>query len=317
MSFRVVFMGTPSFAEPTLGALMKGTHELVSVVTQPDRPVGRGRRLQASPVKERALAEGIRVLEPHSARQEEFISALRDLAPDVIVLAAFGQLLPEAVLHIPPQGCLNLHPSLLPKYRGAAPVQWAVINGEPKTGVTVFRMGRRMDAGDILLARQVSIGDEEDAAELSTRLSKLGARVIMETLGGLQRGTLSPVPQREEEATYARQLRKKDGQICWQSGAEQIERLVRGLVPWPGTYTSWRGRRLKVHKAKARQGMTLGKPGEVLTVNRRGLWVQTGEGYLDMLEVQLENRPKMPTTAFLQGNRDILGDFLGGSESLN
>jgi methionyl-tRNA formyltransferase len=311
MSFKIVFMGTPSFAEPMLDVLIEGPDDILCVVTQPDRPMGRGRRLQPSPIKRRAQEANIPVLEPVSAKDDGFISTLCRHSPDVIVLVAFGQLLPEAILHLPQQGCLNVHPSLLPKYRGAAPVQWAIINGEHKTGVTVFRMDKRLDAGDILLARETVIGVEENAQELAGRLSMLGTQAMMEALRGMEHSTLKAVPQKDEEATYAPQFRKEDGVIRWESGADRIERLVRGLYPWPGTYTSWKGQRLKVHRAKARRGSIMGSPGEVLNINQEGIWVQTGDGYLEILEVQLENRPRMTSGAFLKGHRDVLGDVLG------
>lgn len=313
MSLRLVFMGTPAFAVPSLEMILGGVDRLLGVVTQKDRPVGRGLRLQASPVKQRAREAGVLVLEPETLREEAFLRTLRELSPDLIVVVAFGQILPKAVLDLPPMGCLNAHASLLPKYRGAAPVQWAIVKGESTTGVTVIRMAERMDAGDILLAKETEIGPEEDAVALGERLSHLSAGVLWEAVRGTEEGSLHPIPQREEEATYAPRLRREDGEIDWREGADSIARRVRGFVPWPTAHTRWRGRFLKIHKARALPGAQWGRPGEVVKADRGGLWVQTGDGYLDIMELQPESRPKMDARSFLHGQGEILGRIMGES----
>lgn len=307
----MVFMGTPAFAVPALEMILGGGDRLLGVVTQKDRPVGRGLRLQASPVKQRAQRAGVPVLQPDSPRDEAFLEALRDLSPDLIVVVAFGKILPKAVLDLPSMGCLNAHASLLPKYRGAAPIQWAIVNSESTTGVTVIKMVERMDAGDILLAKETEIGPEEDALVLGERLSHLCAEALWEAVRGIEEGTLHPIPQREEEATYAPRLRREDGEIDWREAADDIARKVRGFVPWPTAHTRWRGRLLKLHKARALPGAQWGRPGEVVKADRGGLWVQTGEGYLDILELQPESRPKMDARSFLHGQGEVLGRVMG------
>jgi methionyl-tRNA formyltransferase len=311
MSLRVVFMGTPAFAVPALESLLCGDDRLIGVVTQKDRPVGRGLKPQASPVKERARQAGVPVLEPENLRDPAFLEGLRDLSPELIVVVAFGQILPEVVLGLPPLGCINVHASLLPRYRGAAPIQWAILNGESLTGVTVIQMNERMDAGDILLARETAIGPEEDALGLSRRLSRLGAEVLTEAIRGLKKGTLHRTPQREPEATYAPRLRKEDGKIDWGRGADEIARKVRALVQWPVAYTRWKRRLLKIHRARPIPAGGWGRPGEVVKADRGGLWVQTGEGCLEILELQQESRPKMDARAFLHGQGEVLGLVLG------
>lgn len=313
MSLRLVFMGTPAFAVPALEMILAGEHCLLGVVTQKDRPMGRGLRPQASPVKQRARDAGVPVLEPDTARDEAFLRALRDLSPELIVVVAFGQILPKAVLDLPTMGCLNAHASLLPKYRGAAPIQWAIVNGESITGVTVIKMVERMDAGDILVAKETEIGPEEDAVALGERLSHLSAEALREALRGMEEGTLHPIPQGEDQVTYAPRLRREDGEIDWREGADDIARKVRGFVPWPSAFTRWRGRLLKVHKARPIPGVQWGRPGEVVKADRGGLWVQTGEGYLDIMELQPESRPKMDARSFLRGQGEILGGIMGES----
>ncbi len=313
MSFGVVFMGTPAFAVPVFDALLQGPDRLLAVVTQPDRPRGRGQRSRPSAVKERAVAAGVPVLEPETVRDEGFRARLRDLSPDLVVVVAFGQILPGNVLDLPPKGCLNVHASLLPKYRGAAPIPWAIMNGERVTGITIIRMAERLDAGDILRAREVIIGEEEDGLELSERLSRVGAQLLAETVRGLERGVVAPVSQREEEATFAPRLTKKDGEIKWQREAVGIARQVRALIPWPSAHTVCKGKLLKIQRARPRGRGVWGQPGEVIRASHGTLWVAAGEGYLDVEEVQMESRPRMTSAAFHQGHGGLRGHLLGQS----
>ncbi len=311
MSLRVVFFGTPQFAVPSLRALVESPHQVAAVVTQPDRPRGRGRRLSPSPVKSLAHEAGLTVLTPDSLRDEAFLQEMEQMRPDIGVVVAYGKILPREVLDLPPYGCINVHASLLPKYRGAAPIAWALLQGEVVTGVSVIRMVERLDAGDILMARTISIGEEEDALELGERLARVGAEALIDTLQGLEEGTLRPIPQREEEASYAPRLKKSDGELRWEQTAEMLHRRVRALVPWPGAFTFWEGKRLKVHRASVREGPSLGKPGQVVRASGGDLWVQTGDGYLALVEIQLEGRPSMRATVFLQGYPSIAGSMLG------
>jgi methionyl-tRNA formyltransferase len=236
---------------------------------------------------------------------------MEQMRPDIGVVVAYGKILPREVLDLPPYGCINVHASLLPKYRGAAPIAWALLQGEVVTGVSVIRMVERLDAGDILMARTISIGEEEDALELGERLARVGAEALIDTLQGLEEGTLRPIPQREEEASYAPRLKKSDGELRWEQTAEMLHRRVRALVPWPGAFTFWEGKRLKVHRASVREGPSLGKPGQVVRASGGDLWVQTGDGYLALVEIQLEGRPSMRATVFLQGYPSIAGSMLG------
>jgi len=294
-----------------LETLFQGPDRVVCVVTQPDRPAGRGRKCRPSAVKERALAAGVPVLEPRKLGEDTVLLHLRDIAPDLIIVVAFGQILPRSVLDIPLRGCLNVHASLLPKYRGAAPIASAILNGETVTGVSIIRMNERLDAGPVLLARETVIGPEEDGRVLGERLSRMGAALLMEALRRMEADTIRAVDQREEEATYAPRLRKQDGEIRWSDRAERIAGLVRGLVPWPIAYTSCRGKSLRIHRGQARGQGVWGEPGEVLRADHGALWVAAGDGYLDVETVQLENRDRMGVEAFVQGHRDLRGTILG------
>ena len=309
MSLKVVFMGTPAFAVPSLNGLLDSPHRILGVVTQPDRPAGRGRRSHPCPVKVRSLEAGIPVWEPASVREGWFLEGLREASPDVIAVVAFGQILPKAILDLPPLGCVNVHASLLPKYRGAAPIQWAILKGEQTTGVTVIRMVERLDAGDILEARGVEVGSDEDALQLGQKLSELGRGLLKEVLDRLESGEIRPVPQKEE-ASYAPRLRTEDGEIRWEMGAAEIARQVRGLLPWPVAHSRWRGRLLKVHRARPLPGAPPGRPGEVVRADHDCFWVRSGAGCLELLEVQLENRPRMSAAAFVRGHGRILGEML-------
>jgi methionyl-tRNA formyltransferase len=310
---RVVFLGSGAFAVPSLAALLDAGHEVAALVTQPDREKGRGRALAATPAKVLAEQREVPVLQPRRIKEPQAIDALRALRPDVQVVVAYGQILPRAVIDIPRLGTVNVHSSLLPKYRGAAPIHWAVVNGERETGVTTMLIDEGLDTGPTLLARPTPIGPEETAPELEARLGPLGAEVLLETLDGLARGTLAPRAQDHTRATLAPILKKEDGRIDWARPAEEIARRVRGLLPWPGTATTVAGSDLKVLRARAEPATgTDAEPGTVLAVDRDGLLVAAGAGTrLRLLDVQPESRRPMPASAFAAGARLQAGTRLG------
>ena len=300
---RVVFLGSGAFAVPSLEALLDAGHEVAAVVTQPDRQKGRGRSLSATPAKVVAERRGVPVLQPRRIKEPAAIEELRALHPDVQVVVAYGQILPRAVIDIPPLRTVNVHSSLLPRYRGAAPIQWAVVNGERETGVTTMLIDEGLDTGPTLLARSTPIGPEETAPELEARLGPLGAEVLRETLDGLARGTLRAQPQDHAQATLAPILKKEDGHLDWSRPAEEIARRVRGLLPWPGTVTRTAEGDLKVLRARVEAPATAdAPPGTVLSLGREGILVAAGGGTrLRLLDVQPESRRPMPAAAFAAG----------------
>ena len=298
---RIVFMGTPDFSVPVLDALIEAGHEIAGVVTQPDKPMGRGKAVAMTPVKEKALEHGLSVYQPLKVRTPEFVQVLRELKPDVMVVVAFGQILTKEVLDIPPLGCVNVHASLLPKYRGAAPIQWAVIDGEKETGVTTMMMDEGIDTGDMLEKEIVPIEDEETGDSLHDKLMAAGARLIVSTLKKIQDGTIERTPQTDEETCYARMLKKDMGDVDWSLDAHAIERLVRGLNSWPGTYTKWNGKTVKIWKAKAVDREYEGALGEAVYVDKETILVKTGKGCLSLLELQPEGKKRMAADAFLRG----------------
>lgn len=298
---RIVFMGTPDFSVPVLDALIEAGHEIAGVVTQPDKPKGRGKAVAMTPVKEKALEHGLSVYQPLKVRTPEFVQVLRELKPDVMVVVAFGQILTKEVLDIPPLGCVNVHASLLPKYRGAAPIQWAVIDGEKETGVTTMMMDEGIDTGDMLEKEIVPIEDEETGDSLHDKLMAAGARLIVPTLKKIQDGTIERTPQTDEETCYARMLKKDMGDVDWSLDAHAIERLVRGLNSWPGTYTKWNGKTVKIWKAKAVDREYEGALGEAVYVDKETILVKTGKGCLSLLELQPEGKKRMAADAFLRG----------------
>ncbi len=304
---RVIFMGTPDFAVPSLQKLLDRGDDVCAVFTQPDKPKGRGHKLQAPPVKELALQHGIPVYQPGTLRQEEVQNQLRALAPELIVVAAYGKMLPKAVLDLPKYGCINVHGSLLPKYRGAAPIQWAVINGDSVSGVTTMYMGEGMDTGDMLLKAETPIGPEETSGELFDRLKLLGADLLGETLDRLEQGTLERVPQCEDEATRAPMLSKELSQVDWTRPAREIHDLIRGLNPWPCAFATLNGKRLKLLSSRVRE--ETGSPGG-LFADKEGLSVFCGEGSLLLTELQTENGKRM------SGGEYLLGHPLQGKERL-
>ena len=303
---RIVFLGSGTFAIPSLEALLGAGHEVAAVVTQPDKEKGRGRALAPPPVKPVALAHGLTVLQPRRVKEPAAQDAIRALAPEVQVVVAYGQILPISVIEIPPRRTVNVHGSLLPRYRGAAPVQWAIVNGETETGVTTMLIDEGLDTGPTLLRRSTPIGPEETAAELEPRLAAIGAELLIETLAGIGTGALKPAPQDHGQATLAPIIKKEDGRLDWTLPADALARRVRGFHPWPGTFTIWRGQPLKVLRARPDAGGAL-TPGE-LAADRDGLLVGCGQGTrLRLLEVQPESRRPMSAAAFAAGLRLAAG----------
>ena len=309
---RIVFMGTPDFSVGTLEAILAAGHQVAAVVTQPDKPKGRGKALQATPVKEAALAHGLTVYQPRKVREDSFLEELKKINPDVIVVVAFGQIIPRTILELPKFGCINVHASLLPKYRGAAPIQWAVIDGEEVSGVTIMRMDAGLDTGDMLSKVEVPLAEDETGGSLFDKLSDAGARQLVQTLDRLEDGTVQPEKQPEESPTgYARMITKADGLIDWTKDAKSIERLIRGLNPWPSAFTRLEGKNLKIWKAAVQEQDSGLAPGTVISAGREGLSVQTGQGRLNILELQLEGKKRMEADAFLRGCTLETGAVLG------
>lgn len=308
-------MGTPEFAASCLRALLESRHRVVGVVTQVDRPRGRGKKLAFSPVKELALKQGLPVLQPSSLKDLEFLRTLREWGPEAIVVAAFGRLLPPVVLSLPPYGCINVHASLLPRYRGAAPIQRAIMNGEKDTGVTTMYMVEKLDAGDIILQEKVAIPPEMTAGELEQELACLGARLLVRTLDLIENGQAPRIPQNEELATYAPPLTPEEEKIDWTKEAVKIVNHIRGLSPVPGAYTLRGEERLKIYRARVWQGdkkIFEGKPGQVTAVfPQEGFLVQTGEGEVLILEVQPPGKRVMSAAEYLRGYRLKAGEYLG------
>jgi methionyl-tRNA formyltransferase len=304
----IVFMGTPDFAVATLRALHQAGHTIALVVTQPDRPKGRGREIQPSPVKICAGELGLAVAQPDNVNTPDFARRLRDLAPDAVVVVAFGQILKPELLVAPRHGCLNLHASLLPKYRGAAPIHWAVIRGETETGVTAMKMDVGMDTGDILLTRKIPIRPQDTTQTLHDALARIGAELMVETLARLASGNLTPTPQDNTRATYAPKLKKEDGLVSWDKSADEINNQVRGLSPWPGAYAFLNGRRLGIRAVEATPGTTETAPGVVCNVTPAGIQVAVRGGFVTITELQPEGKKPMPADRFIQGHSIRPGD---------
>jgi methionyl-tRNA formyltransferase len=307
----VVFMGTSAFAVPALERLAASRHAVVAVVTQPDRPRGRGQRIDASPVKQVAAGQRLPILQPRRASDPQFLAELKSLTPQVIVVAAYGQLLRPALLTIPPLGCVNVHASLLPKYRGAAPINWALIRGERVTGVTIMLIDATLDTGPILLQAELAIESFDDAGTLQERLAACGAETLLHALDGMESGALKPMPQDHVQATYAPKLRKEDGIIVWDRSAADLAHLIRGVTPWPGAVTTHWGKPLHIWRATPMAMSGSGRPGRVATIDALGIWVETGDGYLVLLEVQPASGRRMAAAAYARGHalhpEDVLG----------
>jgi methionyl-tRNA formyltransferase len=308
---KIVFLGSGRFAVPSLLALLDAGHEVVGVVTQPDKEKGRGRAVSPPPVKPVALERGLNVMQPRRVKEPAAQDALRALAPEIQVVVAYGQILPTSVIEIPPRRTVNVHGSLLPRYRGAAPVQWAIVNGETETGVTTMLIDAGLDTGPTLLSRATPIGPAETAEQLELRLAELGAQVLIDTLEGLVDGSVAPIPQDDAKATHAPIIRKEDGIVDWSQPADAIERRVRGFHAWPGASTRLADRGLRILRARVQPGAGEA-PGTLVAVDREGLHVACGEGSrLVLLEVQPESRNAMPAAAFAAGARLLPGVRLG------
>ncbi len=309
---RIVFMGTPDFAVPSLEALIQNGFDVVGVFCQPDRPKGRGHKLAACPVKEVALRHEIPVFQPERIKREEGVAALKALAPDLCVTAAFGQLLSQEILDIPPMGTVNVHSSLLPKHRGSAPINWSVIQGDSVTGVTTMFTDRGMDTGDILLMRETPIGERENAGELSDRLAVMGAELLIETLRALQAGTLARIPQDHDAATYEPKMDKELGCIDWSKPAREIDCLVRGVTPWPGAFTTLGDQTIKVFALTTLDGGASGAPGEIIRADvKQGLVVSCGDHDVMLEQIQMPGAKRMNAKDYLRGHTMETGVCLG------
>jgi len=308
-------MGTPDFSVAAVEFLHEHGYAVGAVVTQPDRPKGRGRKVIFSPVKHAAISFGYEVLQPESIRADGFEARMKQIEPDFFVVAAFGQVLPKQLLSIPKFGSINIHASLLPKYRGAAPIQWAVINGEKQTGITTMLMDEGLDTGDILLTESTDITPEDTAGSLHDRLSEIGADILIRTLKGFERSTIHPIPQDHSEASYAPMLKKKDGLINWEYPADTIETFIRGMNPWPCAFTVYRNRRIKVYRAEIAEMESHHPPGTVIKGFADELRVATGEKALSILELQGEAGKRLPVSEFLRGHNIPVGTMLGETET--
>ncbi|MDL2269438.1 methionyl-tRNA formyltransferase [Desulfosarcina sp. OttesenSCG-928-A07] len=310
----IVYMGTPDFAVPPLKALIAHGHTVLAVVTQPDRPKGRGRRLVPPPVKDAALELGLSLIQLETVRTNAFHQKMRDLSPDLMVVTAFGQILPPSLLDIPKMGAINIHASLLPRYRGPAPIQWAIIRGETQTGITTMMMDQGVDTGDILLAQKTPIRPWDTAQTLHDRLSQMGAETLIQTLDAMADGMHVPIPQDPAKATWAPLLTKEDGRINWSLSADRIDRQIRGLFPWPGAFTFYEGMRLKIYKAHVVShdlANTEAAPGTLVQCHSGSLYVATGKGILAITEIQGKSGKRLGIDDFLCGCRLVTGTCMG------
>ena len=308
---KVIFMGTPDFSVGTLEALIEAGHEVVLAVTQPDKPKGRGKEMQFTPVKECALKHNIPVYQPRRVREPECIEELRKYQADIMIVVAFGQILPKEILEMCTYGCVNVHASLLPKYRGAAPIQWAIIDGETVTGVTTMQMDEGLDTGDMLLKTEIPIEPRETGGSLHDKLAQAGAKLCVKTLEELKAGNIASIPQGEATTAYARMLDKKLGNIDWTWEAESIERLIRGLSPWPSAYTNWNNNTMKIWDAFAEEESCDAVPGTIVKIEKDAFFVQTGNGVLKVCELQIPGKKRMDAGAFMRGYELRKGEVLG------
>lgn len=308
---RIVFMGTPDFALPCLEALIEKGHNICAVVTQPDRPKGRGHKLMPPPVKELAERLGIKVYQPEKVKTKDFVDILKSINPEMIVVVAFGQILSKEILDIPKYGCINVHASLLPKYRGAAPINWSIINGEKVTGITTMFMAEGLDTGDIILKREISIDDSDNAKTLHDKLSVLGAKVLIDTVSLFENNKVVKIPQEEIEASYAKMLDKSTGRIEWSNDANSIFNQIRGVTPWPGAYTTYNGKMMKVFMAKVVNcKFESAKCGEIIDKDRTSFTVFCGDNCLKILEIQFESEKRMTVEEYLKGHEIEKGNIL-------
>ena len=320
---KIIFMGTPDFAVSTVDALKEAGHEIVLVVTQPDKPKGRGNKMQFSDVKVWAVEHDIPVFQPKRIREPECIETLRGYDADLCVVAAFGQILPKEILEMPKYGCINVHASLLPKYRGAAPIQWAVLNGDKVSGITIMQMGVGLDDGDILTQREVELAADETGGSLFDRLAVVGGELCVETIDLIAKGQVQPIPQKEEEATHVGMIKKELGRISFADPAEKIERYIRGLNPWPCAFTTYGGKSMKLYGASCYDSVEAflemhpagkhakqmdAQPGQIAYSDAKHVLVKTGEGYLSLEELQLEGKKRMLIEDFLRGHQMEAGE---------
>ncbi|WP_297136716.1 methionyl-tRNA formyltransferase [Terrisporobacter sp.] len=308
---KIVFMGTPDIAKGCLEKLINENHEVVGVVTQADKPIGRGKKMGMPPVKELALEHNIPVYQPTKARDEEFINTLKEINPDVIVVVAYGQILPKALLDIPKHGCINVHVSLLPKYRGAAPINWVIINGEEKTGVTTMYMDEGLDTGDIILQNEFLLDNEITAGELHDVMTVKGGELLIETLDLIKKGTAPRIKQDDEKSSYAPMMNKSLGNLDFSKGAKEIHDLVRGVNPWPSAYTTYEGKTMKVWKTKVLDEASSKEPGTIIKVDKDGIRVSTNNKVLLIEEIQMPNKKRVAVCEYIKGNKIEEGSILG------
>lgn len=308
--WRIIFMGTPQIAAATLEELLNGPDIVIGVVTQPDSSAGRGQKTSVSPVRKLAEAHNIPVLAAEKIRTPEFLESLRNWRPDIIAVVAYGRILPKSILELAPEGCVNVHYSLLPKYRGAAPAAWTIINRETEAGVSTMKLVEKMDAGAIYLQEAIKLTGAETTGSLQTQLTPIGARLLRETLRRLKDRSLRATEQDESLATLAPILKKEDGLVTWHRSALEIERRIRGFDPWPGSYTYFSGKLLKIHRATIIDTERRGRPGEIIRADGAGFWIATASGVLSLEEVQQENKKRLPGVEFIKGARIKSGDRL-------
>lgn len=308
---RILFMGTPDIAVGCLQKIIDEKHDIIGVVTQPDKPVGRGKKMGMPPVKELALKYDLPVYQPIKARDEEFVNILKDLNPDLIVVVAFGQILPKSILDIPKFGCVNVHVSLLPKYRGAAPINWVIINGEDKTGVTTMYMDEGLDTGDMILTSEFELNDEITAGELHDIMKVEGAKVLKETIDLIEKGEAPRIPQNHDEFTYAPMMNKTLGQIDFSKSAKEIHNLVRGVNPWPSAYTTYKGQTMKIWKTKVLSESSDKAPGTILKVDKEGIRVSTKDNVILISEIQMPGKKRVLVEEYIKGNSIETNEILG------
>lgn len=308
---RAVFMGTPEFSVGTLDAMCKAGHEVVAVFTQPDKQKGRGKSVLMTPVKERAIELNIPVYQPEKLKEDENYEILKELNPDVIVVVAYGQLITKRILDLPKYGCINVHASLLPKYRGAAPIQWAVIDGEEVSGVTIMKMDESLDTGDMIMKKEIALDSKETGGSLHDKLAILGANLLVEALEALENGTATYTKQDDSKMTYAKKLTKELGNIDFSMPAKEIERLVRGLNPWPSAYTTYEDKNMKIWDVEVSDKVYEGKNGEIVDVSKNDFTIKTQDGVIIVKELQLQGKKRMDAGAFLRGTKVEKGVFLG------